>query len=524
MIQTNASQVKELFLMENNTPQIPPKEPIRIRKANEYIDELKHWQPAEMLFDEFWREGELALLFGPSGSGKSILAVQIAEAVARGRAIDGFRMPDRGRRVLYVDLDMSGAQFLARITVPNSDKVKVKTHEFSDRFYRESRPDVEDLVGWLRDAVKAMGARSVVIDSLAAVRKTHDGVRETLRLMRELRALRDELGISILVVTDCVDARRGKMLTEADMGRSRVLCGAADSVFAISRHATHIDNRVIVQTLSRNAPLVWTAGNAPLCSIAREETGLLAFRFDELYASKVDTETLELICNLKIARDEGGETFRSAADLFEISRSRAERLYRKWSPAIEAKHRVLLSQKLKEDTKEQHWEKDESYMSSPPVDLIHSANDRTHEWDDLEEYKETGDEEPPWIEIEREKRRRGSTDITETESENVTPSRGMVIPAIPFAAGLRRPTIHELPCRLDEYDKEMYIEKEGFTPDRPKIFYRIDSSGYVVRCERDLYGTTGRRIGPTPYLDVPIRKNGNFVGFRRIFSPWDRDR
>ena len=185
--------------MQNNIPPTPPKEPIRIRKANEYFDELKHWQPAEMLFDEFWREGELALLFGPSGSGKSILAVQIAETVARGRAIDGFRMPDKCRRVLYVDLDMSVAQFLARNTVPNADKAKVKSHEFSDRFYRESPPDVEALVTWLRDAVKAIGARAVVIDSLAAVRKTHDGVRETLGLMRELRAVRDELGISILV-------------------------------------------------------------------------------------------------------------------------------------------------------------------------------------------------------------------------------------------------------------------------------------------------------------------------------------
>jgi len=342
-------------------------------------------------------------------------------------------------------------------------------------------------------------------------------------LIRELRALRDELGIAILVVTNCVDARRGKMLTEADMGRSRVLCGAADSVFAISRHATHIEHRLIVQTLSRNAPLVWTADNAPLCSIAREETGLLALRFDDLYASRVDTETLELICNLKIARDEGGETFRSAAELFGITRSRAERLYRKWSPAIESKHRALLKQQLKEDTQERREERGETFTATSPVDPIHSADDQIHDEDDLEEYKEAGVEEPPWIEIEREKRRQGSADITETEPKDVTKPQGLDAHAIPFAAGLRRPTIHDLPCRLDEYDKEMYIEQEGFTPDRPKIFYRIDSSGYVVRCERDLYGTIGRRLGPAPYLDVPIRKNGNFVGFRRTYSPWDRD-
>jgi len=68
-----------------------------------------------MLFDEFWREGELAMMFGASGTGKSILAVQIGEALARGRALDGFRMPrTRRQKVLYVDLDTSAKRFRTR--------------------------------------------------------------------------------------------------------------------------------------------------------------------------------------------------------------------------------------------------------------------------------------------------------------------------------------------------------------------------------------------------------------------------
>ena len=58
------------------TDLIPPP-----RKVNECIAAIKHLLPPEPLFDEFWREGELALLFGASGSGKSILAVQIADAL-----------------------------------------------------------------------------------------------------------------------------------------------------------------------------------------------------------------------------------------------------------------------------------------------------------------------------------------------------------------------------------------------------------------------------------------------------------
>ena len=41
--------------------------------------------PKAELFGPLWREGELAVLFGESGAGKSILDVQIAESIARGR-------------------------------------------------------------------------------------------------------------------------------------------------------------------------------------------------------------------------------------------------------------------------------------------------------------------------------------------------------------------------------------------------------------------------------------------------------
>ena len=84
------------------------------RKANQCIADAKRLKPAALLFDEFWREGELALLFGAQATGKSILAVQIADALGRGTPVTGFRMPRGRRKVLYVDMDLSDAQFQAR--------------------------------------------------------------------------------------------------------------------------------------------------------------------------------------------------------------------------------------------------------------------------------------------------------------------------------------------------------------------------------------------------------------------------
>src|SRR4051794_7053392 len=84
-----------------------------------------------MVFDAFWQPAELALLFGSRGVGKSLLAVQIAEAIARGTRILGegdSEIPPQ--RVLYVDLVMSGLQFASRY----------EPYEFAPEFYRDTPP------------------------------------------------------------------------------------------------------------------------------------------------------------------------------------------------------------------------------------------------------------------------------------------------------------------------------------------------------------------------------------------------
>ncbi len=108
----------------------------RLRKANDWID-LKALRPPASLFDDFWREGELALLFGTAGVGKSLLAVQISDALARGRAIAGFEMSATPRRqVLYVDLVLSDEQWAMRYSREARGGVR-RAYKFSAGLYRD---------------------------------------------------------------------------------------------------------------------------------------------------------------------------------------------------------------------------------------------------------------------------------------------------------------------------------------------------------------------------------------------------
>jgi KaiC/GvpD/RAD55 family RecA-like ATPase len=282
-----------------------------LRKANECIAEAKRSKPAARLFDEFWREGELALLFGASGVGKSLLAVQVADAMARGTPLHGFVMPTGRRKVLYVDLSLSDAQFRERYSgsgdtpVPmsakreklsNADTASVGTRvsplrlfRFPEKLYR-GRPQSEmDLCDWIERTVEANAFQVVIVDDISAIKRTHDGIRETLACMRRLKQLRDKLGISILVLCDAFEPTDW-WVSENDMKRSRVLCTVADSVFAMGRKRRPEGARYVVQTRSRSAQLFWDSRNAPVGTITRLASGLLGFEFDERFTPEMDEE------------------------------------------------------------------------------------------------------------------------------------------------------------------------------------------------------------------------------------------
>ncbi|HYJ90919.1 MAG TPA: AAA family ATPase [Pyrinomonadaceae bacterium] len=481
---------------------------VRLRRMNECFVKTDHLPRAEALFDAFWREGELALLFGPAGIGKSVLAMQVAEAVARGRGIGRFAMPMYRRRVLYVDLVMSDAEIQRRYSYRAGVMGELKTYKFSGSLYHDRPEDISKLGDWLREAVREDGIRVVVVDDLSAVRQTADGTRETLRLMRELKKVKEELGISILVLADSMEPRRGSTGSEADLGRSRVLCDVADSVFAMGRAGRNASDRRLVQLRSRNAEPVWNAYNGPIGRMGRLDDGFLGFTFDERFAERMAQETLDLICKIKAMYD-GGKKFRAIAEELGMAQSQTWRLYQKWRPEM-----GRVEEKEEFDTDE-HGKKQ-------------NCTDRdSKEIDEQDEWDEAGFEKPEWVESNGEMRtengrclsaegelegddkavdfRQGQTD----EEKGIDLDRSVVnaqsltlnYSAMPFAAGLRRRSIYDLKRTLNAYDKEIFVESE--LPDgKPLIWYHVDNKGYVNRWVRRGGGPEGRRLGPAPYIEI----------------------
>src|ERR1700709_127189 len=101
-----------------------------IERGSRWMELGEREPEAKMLFGEFWHQGELCILFADTNVGNSVLAVQIANNIARGKKTGPFACTAKPEKVMYVDFELSTTQFYQRYSGPKGE------HEFPDNFYR----------------------------------------------------------------------------------------------------------------------------------------------------------------------------------------------------------------------------------------------------------------------------------------------------------------------------------------------------------------------------------------------------
>ena len=88
-----------------------------VKTASRWIEQAKTRPIPQMLFGEFWFEGELCILFADTNLGKSILAVQMGNSISKGEQIRGFKLETPKQQILYFDFELSDKQFENRYSI-----------------------------------------------------------------------------------------------------------------------------------------------------------------------------------------------------------------------------------------------------------------------------------------------------------------------------------------------------------------------------------------------------------------------
>jgi hypothetical protein len=255
-----------------------------IENGNRWLELARREPEAKMLLGELWHQGELCMLFADTNIGKSVLAVQLGESIARGQGIAPFTCQAPPARVLYIDFELSQAQFGLRYSKDAAD------HQFSDNFFRaqynfipDPPPNVNEnelLIAAIEYKVKQAKATVLIIDNITCLRGGTENSAVALALMKSLKALKTEHQLSILVLAHTPKRRNATQPISADdLHGSKLLINFADSAFAIGKSTADTDLCYLKQIKQRNTRQRYGADNVCLCRIQKPGT-FLHFTFE----------------------------------------------------------------------------------------------------------------------------------------------------------------------------------------------------------------------------------------------------
>ncbi|HYG15831.1 MAG TPA: AAA family ATPase [Bacteroidia bacterium] len=201
----------------------------QVVNGKECLVEMDEAPKATRLFGDFIYEGDFAVMCGTEGTGKSLLGLQIADAISRGRPIDGFGMDCGAQPVMYLDFESKKNEFIRRYSMDGKNP-----HEFSDNFFRVTfHPKYFDYTGIRKQLLSELNhifwrkPILVVVNNLEYL-KCFAAESYVLAVLKEMQV---NYNFTVLVLAG---KRSGKTHPKAGINQlSRAIRGLADSIFAL---------------------------------------------------------------------------------------------------------------------------------------------------------------------------------------------------------------------------------------------------------------------------------------------------
>jgi hypothetical protein len=257
----------------------------KIQPANIWLENAKLRPIPKMLFGELWFQGELCILFADTGKGKSILAVQIADAISSGLSIGIFTLTAIKQKVLYFDFELSDKQFEARYSEKRGDYF-TNHYAFDENFRRGEINQNSFIPNYFKDFQEYLNysleyeivqteAKILIVDNITYLKNATETAKDALPLMKELIRLKKKYDLSILALAHTPKRDLTRPLTVNDLQGSKMLSNFADSIFAIGESAKDKNLRYLKQIKARNTEIIFDAENVATCQITKPDNFLM---------------------------------------------------------------------------------------------------------------------------------------------------------------------------------------------------------------------------------------------------------
>jgi len=247
---------------------------LNYKTAPEWIEYAKTLPDPEMLFDSFWYEGELCFFFSDTGSGKTILAVQIAQSIATGIPIhEDLKMGKNPQKVFLCEFELSTKQFESRYkNKTNGDIFNLSENiiraelDLSKFSFNNSLEDA--VIQEIKTALIETGIKIVIIDNLTYITDTNK-FDQAIKFMQKMNQMKRELGLSILVLGHTPKRNMTEPITQNSMTGSKKLMDLSDSSFTIGKSTKGEKQRYLKQIKVRQDAFRYTADNVLGCEIEK---------------------------------------------------------------------------------------------------------------------------------------------------------------------------------------------------------------------------------------------------------------
>lgn len=242
-----------------------------LQSANEALEEGRNQPEPRNLWKQIWFENEILCLFADSNLGKSILAVQIAQEVAK------------TEKVLYFDFELTVKQFQRRYTDQDGN-----LHRFPDNLLRVrkqmnnrtwERFDNNVIIG-IEQALLKSNVRVAIIDNITFISDKLEDGDAAMTLMRRFIFLKEKYNFSFLIVAHTPKHFPYSPITENDLSGSKKLYNSFDSVIAIGRSIKGRGQRYLKTLKQRSDEVCYDEHSVLNCHIEKK-SAFLYFVFDD---------------------------------------------------------------------------------------------------------------------------------------------------------------------------------------------------------------------------------------------------
>ena len=250
------NEISESVTARNTRNTITPVTLLKVRKASEVIEESKNTPIPKMMFSELLNEGELCVLYGETGAGKSILAVQIADSISKGNNIEGFKNESEPQLVGYLDCELSDKQFENRYSNNYSDHYHWDDNMLRIGIDSDNIPEKDfekQLMNSIEDAISQHGIKFFIIDNITYLDDELDKGKKALPIIKSLKSLKRKYGLTMLVLGHTPKRDSSRPIVRNDLAGSRNILNFIDSAFAIGESSQDKSTRYIKQIKERDA-------------------------------------------------------------------------------------------------------------------------------------------------------------------------------------------------------------------------------------------------------------------------------